>query len=410
MKEVEAAKQELKRRNLSYTIKEFKQSFLRNEENEIFDLYLKADILSRIKFPESILIHCAKKGSAQNMHVLLKEMKIEYITGKAFFWIVSRTFSELEGARPNPLFSEYHDSAEEALKASLGSYKEWRDILFSTVGKAEDVNYKESYTDSYDNDKVTITSQFTPISIAIMMDDIELIHLLIEHGAVIYEDLLLYIFENPYATPHKMLMMAECLLSNDNKLDFSLKNEDGLTPLAIAAQNNYLDLVKLFVIHGASIDEKVGKEEINNTKTALLLSITEKNFAIAHFLIDQGADIHHRDKWGFSAARAAFYQGNKELGEELIQQGAKITPYIGIIGKPFEDKGILVEDLDTFFGSAHKAGIKEGDIITQIHGFEVKHLSDIKTALSQYRPLDIIPIMVLRNNKIIEFSVEILVA
>ncbi|WP_067028638.1 ankyrin repeat domain-containing protein [Allomuricauda sp. CP2A] len=409
MKEVEAAKQELKRRNLRYTIKEFKKSFSGNDTGEIFDLYIKAGILSKVKIPENILIHCAKKGSVQNMNVLLKEMDIKNINGKAFFWIVSRIFSELDGARHNPLFSEYHVPDENLLKTKLRIYQEWRGIIFSTIEKAEDVNYKESHTGSYDNDKVTITSYFTPMSIAIMMDDMELIQLLIEYGAVIYDDLLHLIFQNPHATTDKMLMIAECLLGT-NKLDLSLKNEDGLTPLAIAAQNNYLDLVKLFVSHGASIDEKVGKEEVNNTKTALLISITEKNFSIAQFLIDHGADIHYRDKWGFSAARLAFYKGNSELGEELIRKGAILTPYIGIFGKSLKDKGVLVEGLDTFFGSAHEAGIKEGDIITMIAGFEIKNHFDIKSALSKYRPLDIVPIMVLRDSKTHEFSIKILVA
>jgi len=58
-------------------------------------------------------------------------------------------------------------------------------------------------------------------------------------------------------------------------------------------------------------------------------------------------------------------------------------------------------------GSAKIAGIKEGDIITEIEEIKVRSMAEMQEQVGRYRPGDIIKIAALRNGKEIDFRVEL---
>jgi S1-C subfamily serine protease len=94
---------------------------------------------------------------------------------------------------------------------------------------------------------------------------------------------------------------------------------------------------------------------------------------------------------------------------DLIEFGTVQRAYIGVSIQDIDAKfaaeknitqlkGIYVSGL-TEGGSAHAAGIREGDVITGIHDVPVASVSELQEQVSRYRPGDKINVAVLRNNK-----------
>ena len=68
------------------------------------------------------------------------------------------------------------------------------------------------------------------------------------------------------------------------------------------------------------------------------------------------------------------------------------------------EKGIYVAKVDSY-GPAEKAGIKVGDIITQIEGNAINTMVDLRCLIYTKNPGDKINFTIIRNNK--EKQVEI---
>jgi uncharacterized protein len=108
---------------------------------------------------------------------------------------------------------------------------------------------------------------------------------------------------------------------------------EGATPLALAAEVNNLDAIKLMVDAGA--DPNI--PTVHGT-TALMLasgaatdvqrarSIEERSMAVqtAKYLLEHGADVNAAGQFGWTALHSASYQGITDLIEFLVSKGAKI--------------------------------------------------------------------------------------
>ena len=57
--------------------------------------------------------------------------------------------------------------------------------------------------------------------------------------------------------------------------------------------------------------------------------------------------------------------------------------------------------------AAKKAGVKEGDIINQVNGIEVRSVSELQEQIGRYRPGDKITIGIIRENKVQKLNVEL---
>lgn len=106
----------------------------------------------------------------------------------------------------------------------------------------------------------------------------------------------------------------------------------------------------------------------------------------------------------------------KPIVEKFVTQGAFKEPYIGIFAYdkqviPYMDsnvkleKGIYVAKVDSY-GPAEKAGIRVGDIITQIDDTTINTMIELRCLIYSKNPGDKINVTIMRNNK--EKSVEIL--
>jgi serine protease Do len=106
----------------------------------------------------------------------------------------------------------------------------------------------------------------------------------------------------------------------------------------------------------------------------------------------------------------------KKVVSDLVEFGTVQRAYIGVSITDIDAKlaaerniktlrGILVTGL-TEGGSAHEAGIKEGDVIVSIHNVPVNSVSELQEQISRYRPGDKIDVTVERNAK--EMNIPVL--
>jgi S1-C subfamily serine protease len=81
---------------------------------------------------------------------------------------------------------------------------------------------------------------------------------------------------------------------------------------------------------------------------------------------------------------------------------ADIAKYLGIK----ETEGVYIYDLNPR-GAAYEAGLKKGDIITEVNGMDIKSLPQLQEQLAKYRPGDIVTFTVLRDGKPVKFDVKL---
>ncbi|KJS87010.1 MAG: hypothetical protein JM58_05735 [Peptococcaceae bacterium BICA1-8] len=100
----------------------------------------------------------------------------------------------------------------------------------------------------------------------------------------------------------------------------------------------------------------------------------------------------------------------KPIIDELISKGYVSRPYLGIAGTVVDEltakqmgvsEGIVVRQL-VAAGPAHKAGLKEMDIITAVDGQTVKNFNDLTNILEKHKPGDQINVAIERDGEKLE--------
>ena len=97
----------------------------------------------------------------------------------------------------------------------------------------------------------------------------------------------------------------------------------------------------------------------------------------------------------------------KPIADELVKSGKVIHPYLGIEYQPLnpaiaaqvrtqQKTGALIMNV-VANSPAAQAGLKQGDIITQIDGKNVEAESDLAQILNSHKPGDKVPLTVLRG-------------
>jgi len=95
--------------------------------------------------------------------------------------------------------------------------------------------------------------------------------------------------------------------------------------------------------------------------------------------------------------------------DKIIKEGRFETPYLGlyaydkeiaqyVIGSFPSDEGIYVAQVD-FHGPAYVAGIREGDIITEVSSAKITSMLSLREQLFYHKPGDSIQIRILRDGK-----------
>lgn len=108
----------------------------------------------------------------------------------------------------------------------------------------------------------------------------------------------------------------------------SITNDDGQTPMVMAAWNGNEAVCRILIDHGANIDSK----DLQSGETGLMLASLEGDYGMAEFLLDNGADIEATDNQGGTALMHAAISGEIEMTKLLLDRGANLD-VIDIHGK-----------------------------------------------------------------------------
>ena len=102
--------------------------------------------------------------------------------------------------------------------------------------------------------------------------------------------------------------------------DVNLGDENGVTPLMIAAWYDHIDTMKLLIQHGAM--QNVADQ---NGVTALMMAAGNGSLQAARLLVYCGADPRQKDSMGQSAQDKADMAGKSALSQYLKSVGSKLS-------------------------------------------------------------------------------------
>ncbi|XP_015921462.2 ankyrin repeat and SAM domain-containing protein 6 [Parasteatoda tepidariorum] len=113
-----------------------------------------------------------------------------------------------------------------------------------------------------------------------------------------------------------LIAVKKCL---DEGVNSNFQNNEGESPLQVAAANGYLDLVTLLLKSGASVDLPN-----NYGWTPLMHAAKYGHTSVVAHLIKSKAKVNITNKLGISAVLAAAYSGNLATVKLLIEAGAMV--------------------------------------------------------------------------------------
>ena len=125
-------------------------------------------------------------------------------------------------------------------------------------------------------------------------------------------ELLIFAIENKYKKAISFLIR--------NGIDIFYKDKKGHNAFMKAVAKGQIDTVKALMSFDIDINEP-----IEGKTPPLILAIRNWDDDIAKMLIENGADIHKRDKEGNTALHAACAEGSIELIELLLEKGASVA-------------------------------------------------------------------------------------
>jgi len=95
------------------------------------------------------------------------------------------------------------------------------------------------------------------------------------------------------------------------------------------------------------------------------------------------------------------------IADQIIKYGKAKIPYMGIIMDPYSDSGIVgvyVSSVDPGY-PAEEAGIRAGDVITEINGVEVSNPYELFARILRFNVGDSVDVTINRDGEIIEVEV-----
>jgi ankyrin repeat protein len=194
--------------------------------------------------------------------------------------------------------------------ARAGDLKKVKKLIKSKA----DVNYTESVQIS---DESYIT-EWTPLMMAVVSRNIDIVKTLVSNGAWIN-------FLNSQVTNALKLAvdidrmdMVKYLTEHGSYINNS--NFEGSTPLMSSAINGNYDIARYLVTLHADLNNR----HIDGD-SALMFAIARGHSKIAHLLIDSGADVNIKNRFGVTALLIAASEGNADIANSLINNKADLT-------------------------------------------------------------------------------------
>ncbi|WP_298628161.1 ankyrin repeat domain-containing protein, partial [uncultured Legionella sp.] len=165
------------------------------------------------------------------------------------------------------------------------------------------------------------------------------------------------------------VMGAVKLLVEHPEIEINKKSKDGVTPFYMACQSSFLPVVKL-LLHSNHLD--VNQVEPEQQYTPLLVSClspaTRKNRELFRLLLENKANLYHKNSKGETALDIAFSQKNNAAVEEILSYAKKENlPLVSLMSSKTQEMArdwafsldLLLADHNRFFASHPLLALKQ---------------------------------------------------
>jgi len=229
--------------------------------------------------------------------------------------------------------------------------------LHAAIHQGDVERVKQLLKDGADINKLDMREWQTPLMYAVSAENPEMVRFLISNGADVNHI-------NPRgSTPLTQtaflgdIEMVKLLL--EHGADIHYMRDDGYSVLTTAIQSRNLDIVKFFVNKGFDVN---GKKDSRYAPLAVALHLNtmdSDDYAIARYLIDEGADISIKEFGRETLFERALFFGNFKAIDLLAANGAKF------------DESVLISynelHYSVYFGNKSRAEkcLKLGDDINE---------------------------------------------
>ena len=114
------------------------------------------------------------------------------------------------------------------------------------------------------------------------------------------------------------LQLTRCLISKNANIN-ALRKRNADTPLGVAADRGYLEIVETLINAGALLDG-----QNRNGYSPLMNAASEGHHKIVMALVLAGAHLELKDSGGYTALLHAVYHGYVKIVRSLVDQGANV--------------------------------------------------------------------------------------
>lgn len=158
---------------------------------------------------------------------------------------------------------------------------------------------------------------WTPLNEAVSRDNTEIADILLDHGADINPDPRL-LTPLSVAAREGHVRTLEFLIERGARVDPHPHNPATWAAMYEAAEEGHMEVIEALVRHGASVDVTGD----HSRSTPLHGAAMGNRVKTAEFLLDNGARIDARDRWGRTPLARALSEGNAQVADLLRERGA----------------------------------------------------------------------------------------
>ena len=191
---------------------------------------------------------------------------------------------------------------------------------------------------------------------------------------------------------------AKCQQALEDGANLETTNEDGYTPIHLAACYGYKDLIEFLVSKGANLEAATWKE--GATPLSIAARTNEKKDTV-ELLVSKGANLEAVTKNGWTPLHVAVYDGRKDTTEFLVFKGANLEARDNDGRTPLHLASSYGKKIMTELLVSQGANLEAKDAFGQtalvVAGWHDTEIRTILTAAQEAQDIEKVQLIILRS-------------